>query len=53
MKQDFKVGDKVSIQYYFSRINGIVKDIKNGFYTIESENKSFPFIEEEQLKRSI
>ena len=51
MKQDFKVGDKVSIQYYFSRINGIVKDIKNGFYGIEADGKYFPLIEEENIAR--
>ena len=49
--KDFKVGDKVSIQYYFSRINGIVKDIKNGFYGIEADGKYFPLIEEENIAR--
>jgi len=49
--KDFKVGDKVSIQYYFSRINGVIKDVKNGFYGIEADGKYFPLIEKENIAR--
>ena len=49
-KDILKNGTKVSIPYYFNRINGVIKGYNNGFYKIDADGKNFGFIERDKIE---
>jgi len=44
------IGDKVKVNYYFSKLNGIITKIQDGSYTVEADGKAFSFRKREIVK---